>query len=57
MDKFVLVSLDKILVYSETKHKRFKGLKTVLKKLSRNEVYSKMSKCEFRKSRSSIEGT
>jgi hypothetical protein len=46
MDKFVVVSIDDILVYSETEeHEEHSRL--VLEKLRANQLYAKFSKFEF----------
>jgi hypothetical protein len=44
LDKFVMVFIDDILVYSrsEEEHLRF-----ILQKLSDHRLYAKLSKCEF----------
>jgi hypothetical protein len=47
MDKFVVVFIDNILVYSKTEVKREEHLRLVLEKLKANQLYTKFSKCEF----------
>jgi len=47
LDKFVVVFIDDILVYSATKEEHEHHLRTVLERLSRNQLYAKFSKCEF----------
>ena len=49
LDKFVLVYLDDILIYSKTKAEHLKHIDTVLSVLSENKLYAKLSKCEFMK--------
>jgi hypothetical protein len=48
LDKFVVVFIDDILVYSETEEEHEKHLRLVLEKLRANQLYAKFSKCEFR---------
>jgi hypothetical protein len=47
LDKFVVVFIDDILVYSKTEEEHEKHLKLVLEKLKGNQLYSKCSNCEF----------
>jgi hypothetical protein len=47
LDKFVVVFIDDILLYSETKEEHEKQLRLVLEKLRANQLYAKFSKCEF----------
>lgn len=47
LDKFVLVFLDDILVYSRTLEEHERHLEQVLERLAANKLYAKMSKCEF----------
>ncbi|KAK5845897.1 hypothetical protein PVK06_002140 [Gossypium arboreum] len=47
LDRFVVVFIDDILVYSETKAKHDEHLRTVLQVLREKELYAKFSKCEF----------
>lgn len=49
LDKFVLVYLDDILIYSKTKEEHINHLRTILDILRENELYGKVSKCEFLK--------
>ena len=44
---FVLVFIDDILIYSENIEEHAKHLRIVLEKLRRNQLYAKVSKCEF----------
>ncbi|KAK8934991.1 hypothetical protein KSP39_PZI014260 [Platanthera zijinensis] len=47
LDRFVIVFIDDILVYSQCEEDHFKHLHLVLETLRRNELYAKFSKCEF----------
>jgi hypothetical protein len=47
LDKFVVVFIDNILIFSKTKEEHEKHLRLVLKKLRSNQLYAKFSKCEF----------
>jgi hypothetical protein len=47
LDKFVVVFIDDILVYSKTKEEHAKHLRLVLQKLREHKLYAKRSKCEF----------
>lgn len=47
LDKFVVVYLDDILVYSKSKEEHEEHLRCVLYKLRENLLYAKFSKCEF----------
>jgi hypothetical protein len=47
LDKFVVVFLDDILVYSKTEEEHEEHLRLVLEKLRANRLYDKFSKCEF----------
>ena len=47
LDQFVVVYLDDILVYSNTLEEHMAHLRAVLQKLRENQLYSKVSKCEF----------
>ena len=44
---FVLVFIDDILIYSENIEEHAEHLRIVLEKLRRNQLYAKVSKCEF----------
>ena len=47
LDRFVIVFIDDILVYSRTKEEHVRHLSLVLKKLRKHRLYAKFSKCQF----------
>jgi hypothetical protein len=47
LDKFVVVFIDDILVYSRSEEENEKHLHLALQKLRENRLYAKLSKCEF----------
>ncbi|XP_040374086.1 uncharacterized protein LOC121052704 [Rosa chinensis] len=47
LDRFVIVFIDDILVYSESDELHIKHLKLVLRTLREAKLYAKLSKCEF----------
>jgi hypothetical protein len=47
LDKFVVVFIDDILVFSKTQDEHAKHLRLVLQKLREHKLYAKRSKCEF----------
>jgi hypothetical protein len=47
LDKFVMVFIDDILIFSKTEEEHEKHLRMVLEKLRSNQLYAKFSKCEF----------
>jgi hypothetical protein len=47
LDKFVVVFIDDILIFSNTKEEHEKHLRIVFEKLRSNQLYAKFSKCEF----------
>ena len=47
LDKFVVVFIDDILIYSKNKEDHAKHLRIVLQRLRDHQLYAKFSKCEF----------
>nr|CAB3451516.1 unnamed protein product [Digitaria exilis] len=47
LDKFVVVFIDDILIFSETEEEHEEHLRIVLEKLRQNQLYAKFNKCEF----------
>src|SRR3954467_2543394 len=47
LDKFVVIYLDEILIYSKNKEEHAVHLRLVLMKLREHLLYPKFSKCEF----------
>jgi hypothetical protein len=47
LDKFVVVFIDDILIFSKNEEDHDKHLRMVLQKLRENQVYAKLKKCEF----------
>jgi hypothetical protein len=47
LDKFVIVFIDDILVYSQSAEEHVHYLKIVLEKLRAHQLYAKFTKCEF----------
>jgi hypothetical protein len=47
LDKFVVVYIDDILIFSKTKEEHAEHLRLALTKLREHRLYAKFSKCEF----------
>ena len=47
LDKFVVIFIDDILIYSKTRDDHAEHLRMVLQTLRENKLYAKLKKCEF----------
>jgi hypothetical protein len=47
MDKFVVVFIDDILIYTQSEEEHVKHLKMVLQRMQEHHLYAKLSKCQF----------
>ena len=47
LDKFVVVFIDDILIFSKDEEEHAEHLRLVLEKLREHQLYAKFSKCEF----------
>ena len=47
LDKFVIVFIDDILIYSQSETEHEHHLRLVLQRLREHRLYAKFSKCEF----------
>ncbi|GJV70910.1 putative reverse transcriptase domain-containing protein [Tanacetum coccineum] len=47
LDKFMIVFIDDILIYSKSNQEHEEHLKLILELLKKEELYAKISKCEF----------
>jgi hypothetical protein len=47
LDKFVMVFIDDILIYSKTNEDHTNHIRVVLQRLRDHHLYAKFSKCEF----------
>ena len=48
LDKFAVVYLDDILVFSKNEEEHVEHLRLILERLREHQLYAKYSKCEFR---------
>ena len=47
LDKFVVVFIDDILIYSKNEEEHARHLRIILTRLREHQLYAKFSKCEF----------
>ena len=47
LDKFVVIFIDEILIYSKSEEEHAEHLKIVLQELREHQLYAKFSKCDF----------
>ena len=47
LDKFVVVFIDDILIYSKNEEEHAEHLRVVLQRLREHKLYAKFSKCDF----------
>jgi hypothetical protein len=47
LDKFIVVFINDILIFSKNEEEHDEHLRLVLQKLRKNQLYAKLSKCEF----------
>jgi hypothetical protein len=47
LDKFVVIFIDDIVIYSQSEEAHVDHLKLVLQRLREHQLYAKLSKCEF----------
>ncbi|GJW30751.1 putative reverse transcriptase domain-containing protein [Tanacetum coccineum] len=47
LDKFLIIFIDDILIYSKSEEEHAENLKLILELLKKEELYAKFSKCEF----------
>ena len=47
LDKFVVVFIDDIMVFSKNEKEHVEHLRIVLRRLREHQLYAKFSKCEF----------
>ncbi|CAI7859804.1 unnamed protein product [Closterium sp. NIES-54] len=56
IDKFLVIFIDDLLIYSRTREEHLKHIELVLARLSEHILYAKRSKCEFAKTKLSFLG-
>ena len=47
LDKLIMIFINDILIYSKNEEEHEEHLRLVLQKLKENQLYAKLSKCEF----------
>jgi hypothetical protein len=47
LDKFIMVFIDDVLVYSKSMEEHKEHLRVMLQRLRGHQIYAKFSKCEF----------
>jgi hypothetical protein len=47
LDKFVVVFIDNILIYSQSEEEQVDHLKMILQRLRGHQLYAKLSNCKF----------
>jgi hypothetical protein len=47
LDKFVVVFIDDILIFSKNEEEHDEHLRLILQKLRENQIYAKLNKCKF----------
>ena len=47
LDKFVMIFIDDILIYSKNEEEHVEHLRIVLQRLREHKLYAKFSKCDF----------
>ena len=47
LDRFVIMSIDDVLIYSKSQAEHKENLRTVLQILRDHQLYAKLSKCKF----------
>ncbi len=56
LDRWVIVSIDDILIYSDTQEEHVRHVRSVLKRLLQHQLYVKAEKCEFHQTNTSFLG-
>jgi len=47
LDKFIVIIIDDIIIYSKSEEEQKEHLRTVLQTLREHKLYAKLNKCEF----------